>query len=372
MRIGKIFNIPIILHWSLLIGLGYFAFDVLRSGSPFLPADLAGGQRVVMALFISSSLFASILVHELAHSLMAKRLGYVVLDITLMLFGGVSMISGDTRRAAHEFAVAIVGPASSLALAVLAFAALRFGPFDDNALVRGWLIYMTIVNGFVAVFNMLPGLPLDGGRVARSAIWTITGDRVRASRYAALGGQGLALLLGVGAIGLMVWQQDFTAGIWILLIAGFLWLGATREMRATRPDDEDLIGVPIHEAMTPIPAVLSADMPLGEVLSYGLRVFRHLDLPVVGNGAVIGFVTLADIENRRVDFGSQAPPLTVGDVFRRCRTGVVRSDADLSVAANLLARGVERLVVFNDGRLVGTIGRDDIVRHTSAGNQDGL
>ena len=372
MRIGKIFNIPIILHWSLLIGLGYFAFDVLRSGSPFLPPDLSGGQRVVMALFISSSLFASILVHELAHSLMAKRLGYVVLDITLMLFGGVSVIGGDTRRAAHEFAVAIVGPASSLALALLAFAILRVGPFEGTGLVRGWLIYLVIVNGFVAVFNMLPGLPLDGGRVARSAIWTLTGDRVRATRISAIGGRVLAALLATGAIGLMVWQQDITAGIWILLISGFLWLGASVELRATRPNDDELVGVPIHAAMTPVTAVCPAEMPLSEALSYGLRTYPHLDIPVIGGGAVIGFISLADTEGRLDVGGLQSRPLTVGDVFRRCRTGVVRSDADLSAAAELLAKGVERLVVFNDGRLVGTIGRDEIALYAGRGSDGGL
>ena len=368
MRIGKVFNIPIILHWSLLIGLGYFAFDVLRAGSPFLPADLNGGQRIVMAIFISSSLFASVLVHELAHSLLAKRLGYLVLDIRLMLFGGVSMISGDTRRAAHEFAVAIVGPASSLALAVLAFAVWRFGPFDSPGLVAGWLIYLVIVNGFIAVFNMLPGLPLDGGRVARSAIWTVTGDRMRATRFAAIGGRVVALVLAVGAIGLMLWQQDLTSGIWLALIAGFLWLGATTELRATKTDYEELEGVPIHAAMSPAPAVFSPEMPLSEALAYGLRAYRHVDIPVVGNGAVIGFVTLSDVEHRRDVGGSQLRPLTVGDVFRRCRTGIVRPDADLTVAVELLARGVERLVVFSDGRLVGTIGRDDIQRYSARAN----
>ena len=367
MRIGKIFKIPIILHWSLLIGLGYFAFDVLRAGSPFLPDDLNGGQRIVMAVFIASSLFASILVHELAHSLMAKRLGYVVVEITLMLFGGVSVISDDTRRAVHEFSISIVGPASSLALGALAFAVLTLGPFDSPGLISGWLIYLVVVNGFVAVFNMLPGLPLDGGRVARAAIWKLTGDRVRATRYAAFGGRGIAVLLAVGAVALMLWQQNFTGSIWMLLIAGFLWVGASLELRATRPEEDAPVGVPILRAMTPVPAVFPVEMPLSEAERYGLRAYPHLDIPVIGNGAVVGFVSSADSQLRQGVYGTQHNPLTVGDVFRRCRTGVVRGDADLSVAASLLKKGVERLVVFDEGRLVGTIGSVEVEAFSAEG-----
>lgn len=367
MRIGKLFNIPIILHWSLLIGLGYFAFGVMRSGSPFLPDDLDGSQRIVMAVFIASSLFASVLVHELAHSLMAQRLGYVVTDITLMLFGGVSMIGDETRRAIHEFWISMVGPASSLALSALAFAILTLGPFDSPGLVRGWLVYMAIANFFLALFNMLPGLPLDGGRVARAAIWQFTGDRVRATRYAAYGGLGIAVLLAAGAVGLMIWQQSLTGGIWLLLIAGFLWLGATLELRNTRPANEATVGYSVHTAMTPVPAVFPLDMPLSEAIRYGLEAYPYLNLPVIGDGAVVGFVSLSDAKNHRGGYGTTSELLTVGDVYRRCRTGVVRADADVSVAAALLRKGVDRLVVFDNGRLVGTIGRMEVEAFTSQG-----
>ena len=188
MRVGVLFDIPIRVHWSWLIGFVLLTWLIASGGLPFISINLTEAQEWIIAVIVTICLFLSVLAHELAHSLTAKRFGYSVVSITLMIFGGVSLIAELRKRSSHDFLIAAAGPAMSLVLGIVA--SLLYFVYRDPlatggaAMVQGILFYVALQNIALAVFNMLPGLPLDGGRVLQSAVWGLTGDRRFAARVA--------------------------------------------------------------------------------------------------------------------------------------------------------------------------------------------
>src|SRR3990170_1659199 len=200
-KIGKIFGIEIGVHWSWLFIFALITWSFADKEGllhEFYPKWTAG-QRWVIAAIVAGIFFASILAHELSHSLVAKAKGIPVRGITLFVFGGVSNLGREAQSAGEEFQIAIVGPLTSLAVgAVFAilWAALRV-PAPDEAAVAG---YLAFINAVIAAFNMLPGFPLDGGRVFRSIVWGRNRDLLRATRAASRMGEYVAYLLMAGGV----------------------------------------------------------------------------------------------------------------------------------------------------------------------------
>jgi len=197
-RIARVAGIDIKVDTSwlliaLFIGYTFFArFDLLYD-------ELTGGEAVALAAAAAVVFFGSVLVHELAHSVFARARGIPVKGITLFLFGGATEITTESRSPKDEFVIAVVGPLTSFAIGgVLWVLAAALGASDEA--IPGTIGYLAWVNVSLGVFNMLPGLPLDGGRVLRSAVWAATGDMDRASRVAARAGQVLGY--GIMALGL--------------------------------------------------------------------------------------------------------------------------------------------------------------------------
>ena len=307
LRIGRIFGIPIEIHASWLLAFALITY--LMSNLLGQPYGLFGRpqpvwpetQRWSLALITSALFFLSVLAHELTHSVVAKRWGIPVRKITLFVFGGVSQLAHEARRPMIEFTVAVVGPLSSLALSgVLAglWLLLReaYGPLGEVLLILAW------VNLSLAVFNMLPGFPLDGGRVLRSAIWGLTGSYWRATQVSARAGQLLGISMIAGGILSMIlanrWEWAWTA-----LIGAFLLSAATGAYRQEK-EREKLKGYTVGQAMVsswPVVATreaLASHMVPGDDLSVALEQMETRGasrLPVIQNGMVVGVIGLEQL-----------------------------------------------------------------------------
>ena len=368
MRIGELFDIPIRVHWSWLIGFALITWLIASGGLPFISVSLTATQEVIIAVIVTICLFLSVLAHELAHSLTAKRLGYSVLSITLLVFGGVSVIAETRSRASHDFMIAAAGPGMSLLLGVVAF--LIYLAYRDPsagggaAMLQGILFYIGLQNVALAIFNMLPGLPLDGGRVLQSVIWALTGNRRFAARFAGRAGQVLAVAMMIGAALLIFVRQDLTGGLWLFLIAWFILPASTAETnrasRGTRNPRE--AGMPVRSVMASVPTALNSETPLDAAVRNVISLHPNVAIPVVNSGRVIGTVSLSDVASLGLG-QNQGAGLTVSDVAQQVSTFAIEPDADISQAAELLAkRSIDLLLVFDNGYLIGTVSESDIDR----------
>jgi Zn-dependent protease len=221
-RLGRIFGIDVHLHASWLIIAGLVMWSLVTGALPADFPDVMGGARIAMAAAITLLFFLSLLVHELAHSVVAMARGIPVDRITFFLFGGMAQTSRDSRGPGEEFMIAIAGPLSSLLLAGLAFTLWYLGNGSGwSTAVVGAAAYIGVLNLVLALFNMLPGFPMDGGRVLRAIIWKATGSVTRATLWASRVGAGMAwLLMAYGAW--LVLRGDGMGGAWLVLIGWFI------------------------------------------------------------------------------------------------------------------------------------------------------
>ena len=231
-RLGRIIGIPVLIHYSwflclvLLTSSIAFSLGISRPGWSLL-------EMLAVSLAASLLLFASVLAHVLCHSLVALRNGIPVKGITLFVLGGVAHISRENTRPSAEFAMAIAGPASSIVLG-LGFLALSYivEPASVHlSVISRWLFVMNIALG---VFNLIPGYPLDGGRVFRAAVWAVTGNQSLATRVATIGGRVTAAAFIAGGAFILLRWNAYLPGMWLALTGWFLWLAASMSARRTR------------------------------------------------------------------------------------------------------------------------------------------
>ena len=368
MRVGVLFNIPIRVHWSWLIGFVLLTWLIASGGLPFISINLTEAQEWIIAVIVTICLFLSVLAHELAHSLTAKRFGYSVVSITLMIFGGVSLIAELRSRSSHDFLIAAAGPAMSLVLGIIA--SLLYFVYRDPlatggaAMLQGILFYVGLQNVALAVFNMLPGLPLDGGRVLQSAVWGLTGDRRFAARVAGRAGQILAVAMMIAAGYLILARQDLSGGLWLFLIASFILPASTAETRRAgrRRDRPAAVGVSVRSVMSSVPTALNANTSLDAAVRNVISLHPKASIPVIADGRVIGTVSMGDV----ISLGlgqDQGAGLTVADVAQTVSTFAIEPGDDVSLARELLAkRAIDLLLVFENGYLVGTVSKSDMER----------
>jgi len=245
-RVGKILGTPIGIHYSWIFVFLLFVFLMFRQFTAFPTDSVPVLQRWLIAILTTVLFFVSVLAHELSHSVVAVRKGIPVTGITLFIFGGVSHLADEARQPLTEFVVAIVGPLTSIVLGLLLLALwdLTRGLSDSLGFV---LVNLALINLSLGIFNMLPGLPLDGGRILRSVLWGITGSYWRATQIAARVGQfigGTMVAVGIG----FVFQGQIQM-IWTSLIGVFLIIVATMSYRQERTR-EALRAYYVSDAMT--------------------------------------------------------------------------------------------------------------------------
>ncbi|MEV7965940.1 site-2 protease family protein [Sphaerisporangium sp. NPDC088356] len=280
LRLGHVAGIPVGAHWStlmivLLIG-GVLATTVL----PQAVRDQPPARYWMIAAAASIMFLGSLLGHELAHAIVARRRGVPVKSITLWLLGGVTEFAGETKTPKDEFQVSVAGPLVSLLLSGVFYLAVVF--LNGPALIVAAVRWLALMNAVLAVFNMLPGAPLDGGRVLHAALWRMHGDRVRADRAAAKAGQVLGMaLIGLGGMELIL--LAWTGGLWMMLIGWFL-ASAARSEGLVRAAHEGLKGRRVRDVMTTSPDVAPAWQDIDDFIAIVALRSRQTVFPVVDFG----------------------------------------------------------------------------------------
>jgi Zn-dependent protease/CBS domain-containing protein len=374
----RIAGIDVRVDWSLLI-IFLLIFNSLAIGLfPAWHPDWTWSLTWLTALGAALLFFASVLVHELAHALVGKRMGVVISRITLFIFGGIAHVEREPGKWRSELWMAAAGPAMSFVVgfACLAIAGVLAGPLEMDAdepaelfaalgPVPTLLVWLGQVNIILAAFNLVPGFPLDGGRVLRALLWAYTGDLRRATRWASMGGQGFAwVLIGIGfamMVGLRVpfFGAGLVNGLWLAFIGWFLNNAALLSYRQLLAR-EALQDVPVSKLMMTRFETTAPDTALRALIDEQmLRTGQHA-FPVVEHGALRGIVCLRDIQ--RLD-PAKRMTARVKDVMTLAEPLVrVRPDDDAYDALMLLAReGVNQLLVVEGEALRGMLRREDVL-----------
>ena len=358
-RIGKVFGIDINIDSSWLI---VFALVIWTLGGSYFPQQYPRWSTWLhwtVGVTTSILFFGSVLGHELAHSLVAIGQGEEVSSITLFIFGGVARITEEPDEPLKELLMAIVGPFFSLAIGI-AFGILWFltrGPIQPlGALAR----YLAMGNISLAVFNLIPGFPLDGGRVLRALIWGLSGNLKLATRLASWAGQGIAFLFMLGG----TWQVfggQWLNGLWFIFIGWFLYSAATSGYRQVLV--REMLGeVRAGDLMTADFSVVSGDLTLQQLVDdYVLRLREH-SFPVADVGMLRGIICLHDIKavpRERWPFTRVSEVMTPRAELETVSPG----DDGSTILARLNARDVRQLPVVDGERLMGLLRRSDVLRH---------
>lgn len=359
-RVGKVFGIPVEVNLSWLLIFGLVAFSLATSYYPSVPQarDAQGWVFGLLGIVTALLFFMSVLAHELSHSLVVRAEGGHVEKITLFLFGGVAQMDDEPQSPGREFLMAFAGPGMSLLLS-----AGFFGLYIAAAFAGGpwWLWsplqYLSAINLAVGLFNLLPGFPLDGGRVLRSALWAITGDVLKATRIASAVGQMIGWLMVASAVlGVLNGRTDL---IWLGLIGWFIasLAGQAYRQQYLRSRIE---GVKVESIMTSSPEYVSGDITLDQLVQQHFLGSRHSRYPVMVDGSIVGLVTLPDV---KVVDRADWPYVSVADVTERDLGSLVVDAGDpvSDLIPGLAGDRPGALLVVRDGRLVGIVTRADII-----------
>jgi Zn-dependent protease/predicted transcriptional regulator len=354
-RIARVFGIPIYLHTSWFI---IFALITLSLRTQFTAQhpSWSGEQRWALGIMTSLLFFASVVFHELSHSLVARHYRIPVQSITLFVFGGLARIDHDPDSARKEFTIAIAGPLSSFFLAGCFWLVARSMHGNEMvAAVAGWLWE---INAALAIFNLVPGFPLDGGRVLRGIAWGITGSFTRASQIASTSGRFFAYLMILTGI----WQAlngNWVGGLWLAFIGWFL-LEAARESFAQVALHTTLTGVRAEDIMTSDVPTVTRDISLEEYVHEVLRTGRRSHI-VTGAGTPVGLVTLHSARAVPRDEWANTSIQAVMVPIDRVHSASPDEPA-LQVLERMQKEDINQMPVLSDDHIVGMIGRDTILR----------
>jgi Zn-dependent protease len=354
----------------------FVLFLIIWSLSGYFQDLFPGDDTKAFILAVVSALlfFLSIVLHELGHAVVAIRNGIGITGIDLWMFGGVAKMERDTDTPAVEFKVAVAGPVVTLAITLLCFAlgsllstpddVLRGSRFETGAFggTVAVLSYMASINALVLVFNLIPGFPLDGGRIARAIAWWRTGDRTRATRLAARLGRGFAIvMIGVGAFWFIT--GNLVGGIWLVFI-GFFLSQAARSAELQTVITSRIEGVQVQDVMDAEPVAIPEDLPLDRALDeYFLR-YRWPWFPVVDSmGRFVGLVTSQSVESVPE---AVRPGRNVASVMARDDSGGLAAGLDQPLETLLGLDALQRLgavmAVDANGRLRGIVTIDQVRR----------
>jgi Zn-dependent protease/CBS domain-containing protein len=356
MRIGQVFGVSIVVDVSWLFIFAIVSWALGSSTGPFHAVDVAPGVRILLAVGTALLFFASVLLHELAHSLVAKSQGIPVKEIRLFIFGGASSLTEEPKAPLPAAWLAFAGPLTSLVLAVICgFAAAQIGMTAPLGVV---LAYLASANAIVGVFNLVPAYPMDGGRILQAIVWAITHDRARGTRVASRAGVVFAwLMIAYGITDVLL--QGFGGGLWFTFIGWFLLLSAQGEQRqaklsvALRGHSALQLAVP---AAATLAADTHADTALKLMLNKGVRA-----LPVALGDRFVGLVTLGDFSHAD---GAELENTYVTAVMKRDHDVIsIAPTADAAEALAILGKtGFHQLPVVDlDGMFLGFVTREGVI-----------
>ncbi|SCK36055.1 site-2 protease family protein [Streptomyces sp. WMMB 322] len=362
--LGRIAGVRIGVHWSVLLIFGLIAFGLARGRLAAAYPDSPVAAYWAAGLLAAVVFFASLLAHELAHAVVARRNGVDVDDIVLWLLGGAARLKSEAADPAAELRIAGIGPLVSLVLGglfVLLAWLLHLG--SAPGLVVESVAWLGAINVLLAVFNTIPAAPLDGGRLLRAFLWWRTGDRLKATVGATAAGRVFGwLLVLVGVVFFL--SSGFFGGLWLAIVGWFVIAAATAEGRQAQLRSV-LAGVPVQDAMTRDPVTAPSGLSVADFLTGPSFRYRHSAFPVVQDGGVpAGLLTLDDARKVPWDRAEEVPvdevmvPLT--DV-----TVVAPQDPLADLVPRMEPGPRNRIVVVEGGRAVGILTSTDISRTVS-------
>ncbi len=355
LRLGRILGIPVAVNYTWFIAVWIGAWSLAGSYYPERAPGFDSNTYWIMGVSSALLLFASVLVHEFGHALAARRFGIRTRAIVLFLFGGVAQIAEEPSTPRAEFLVAVAGPLTSLALAAVLYV---LSPMAGARPLGSIVQYLAYINFMLAVFNLVPGFPLDGGRILRAALWRSSGNLQRATRVAARTGQVIAMLF-IGA-GLLLLFRSILAGLWLVLIGWFLDTGAqsSYEQVVLR---QGLGNVRVGDIMSRNLHSIDPNLTAERAIAEYFLPFKHGGFPVVFGDHLVGIVTLQDVAavpaERRAD-------TTIREIMTprdRLKT-VLAADSAYAAFAKMSQDAVGRLLVLDeDGNLSGIVTRSDLL-----------
>ncbi|MGZ4281465.1 MAG: site-2 protease family protein [Gaiellaceae bacterium] len=355
--LGRVAGVEIGVNWSWAFVFALIVWSLDSAVFPNQNPGLSHGEYLAMALIAALLFFVSLLLHELGHAVQARRDGVEIEGITLWLFGGVARFRGELPSAGAEFRMAIAGPLVTLVIGGAFVALAAFASLPDA--VDGVAAWLGYINLFLFAFNMLPALPLDGGRVLRSALWAAKHDFAWATVVAADVGRGFGYLMIAGGLALFIFQGSFS-GAWLAFLGWFLLGAAGMEARhlAVR---QALEGLKVSHFMIRDPVTADPDETLGDFMDEVAGVARYTAYPVVHGGEALGILPLRRVlETPRSEWDQRS--------VRERMVGLddvpqLRPDEDALQALEELSEGdLHRGLVLDDGRLAGFVSITDIVR----------
>ena len=361
-KLGRISGIEIGLHYSWFIIAALIVFSLGEHFRQVNP-NWGAGEIWIAALFTAVLFFVTLLLHELAHSLVAQSRGLKVRAITLFALGGVSQIQDDATDAKTEFWVAIAGPIASLIIGFSCLGiALGLGwqrSTEPHTAAIGVLVWLGYINIALAFFNMIPGFPLDGGRVLRSLVWAITKNADRSTRIAARVGQVVAFLFILDGI----WRYFSGAGfggLWIAFIGWFL-MDAAKASYAEVGTTAELRGMRVYDVMSRDCVIVNRGMSLRDFVDIYLLKTGQRCFAVEDQGRLVGIITPRDVSNISRDRWDET---TVREAMRPLQElHVIAPDTPVLDALKLMARNdVNQLPVVANGTLQGMVSRSQLVQ----------
>jgi len=368
-RLGRVAGVEVTVDWSLAV---IFVLVATNLGAGLLPLRHPDWSPVVrwgVAVIAAVLFFGSVLVHELAHAVVARRHGVPVEGITLFVFGGVSRIGVEPPSPTAELLIAGVGPLASLGIGIVA--TLLGGWIARGTPIATLLLWLGPINVLLALFNMLPGFPLDGGRVLRALLWRATGDLQRATRGAAAVGRGIALAL----VFLGIWMAfghrvpflgaGLVSGLWLVFIGWFLHNAAVASQQQVVAR-QLLRGLPVARLMRPFAPSLSPGLRVSALADLFLDAGDRRCFTVADGDRLVGLVCLADL--RKVPRAAWSEH-TVAEIMTPAQElASVRPAEEVADALRKLAsRDVDQLPVVEDGHLRGILRRADVLRWLELG-----
>lgn len=361
-RIGlfRLFGIQVSLNYTWFIIFALITWTLAVRYFPSTYPGLSAAMYWLIGALAALLLFASVLFHEFSHSLVAKRSGLPITGITLFIFGGVAQMGEEVKDPRIELKMALAGPAASVMLAI-AFGALSvlMHLTIGRSPITAVLTYVAMLNLVLTLFNLVPGFPLDGGRVLRALLWMRTNDIRRATRIASMIGQGFAIvLIFLGVVSFL--GGNLVNGVWLVLIGFFLKQAAElgyRQVMVRR----SLMGMRVRELMTTEVVSVDSTLSLERLAHEYFLGHRYSSFPVMEGGRVVGMVGLEEMKRVARELW---PTVRVVDIMRPLDPdGFAHPDEDAAHALVRMLRGdLGRFPVVEDGRLVGILTRRDLMQ----------
>jgi len=356
-QIVKISGIPVRLHFSWFIIFGLITWALATQYFPQVAPQLPKATNWLRGALAALLLFISVTIHELSHSFIAKRHNIPIASITLFIFGGVAQIKKEPPSPKIELNMALAGPLSSYVLGLIFFMLYKLaGNYQGLKAITS---YLSQINFILGTFNLIPGFPMDGGRVLRAVLWGKSGDYISATKKASKAGQGIALFfIFFGFISLFT---GYSGSVWFLLIGWFLYTAAQSSYQQATTRDI-LAGIRIRDVMVRDMIAVSSDTSISELVdNYFLR-YGYGGFPVLEGERVVGIISLKEIKglpkNKWISTNAKEVMQTLNDSL------VVSENDDISmILERMVQEDKSRFLVIDDGKLTGLITRSGILRY---------